>query len=268
MRRTLRPIRLAKSPLVNVLAQVRFPPVLAIHEAVPLFQNRLRRDGFPRFRKSELQQVTLGPGTAKAETNPRWDFLDRDKTSVVTLTNDFVILQTNAYSRFEDFAERLTAVLALLSEFVEIDLVERIGLRYVDLVRPADGEDPALYLDAGLLGFPFGKLTNLATSKHVFRTESLATTEEGTLAVRCLRPDKPQYLPPDLMPSVLSFALNLGPSELPVILDFDHFSTRARDFRTDEVVDAVGDLHDAVDIAFRQAATEHAFRVWGLEGQS
>jgi uncharacterized protein (TIGR04255 family) len=156
--------------------------------------------------------------------------------------------------------------LSIITEFVDVDLVERIGLRYVDLVRPQEGEDPALYLDPGLLGFPFQRVSGIPTSRPTFRIESQATTTQGFLAVRCSWPDKQLYLPPDMIPTVLAFEFQLQPNERPVILDFDHYSVEVRDFVPGRIVDAVADLHDAIDVAFRKAVTDYAFKTWGREG--
>ena len=62
----------------------------------------------------------------------------RDGGWGVLVTQDSVILQTTAYTRFEEFAERLTlAVDTVLAESEEdrLGVIHRAGLRYIDVVR-------------------------------------------------------------------------------------------------------------------------------------
>ena len=42
------------------------------------------------------------------------------------------------------------------------------------------------------------------------------------------------------------------------LLDLDHFSEATRDYEVDEVMTAMWDLHENLDLSFREAVTEHA----------
>src|SRR3989442_7935401 len=97
--------RLARPPLVHVLAQVRFAPVLAIGQSIPSIQQKLKDLGFPRFEKSQIQNIVLSGPTPKVDFLERWDFSDREKRAGVVLTQDFVVLQASNYSTFQDFRE-------------------------------------------------------------------------------------------------------------------------------------------------------------------
>ena len=71
---------------------------LIIHEA-------FRRRGFPIERAGKVRQVAFGSGaTAPVEMveRERWKYRNRKETWSVLVTEDSVILQTTAYTRFED----------------------------------------------------------------------------------------------------------------------------------------------------------------------
>ena len=83
------------------------------------------------------------------------------------------------------------------------------------------------------------------------------------LVVKCLQHNQ-EILPPDLLPSSLSYGITLRQGEVVTLLDFDHFATKANEFDPKYVVVAKsGELHDALDLAFREAVTDEALIRWG-----
>jgi uncharacterized protein (TIGR04255 family) len=256
--------RLRNSPLVHVLAQVVFTPVLDIADRLIAIQSGFKDLGFARLQRTEFQSFTLIPGQApQLQAKTRWDFLDREKENGVSLTDEFVVLQTSRYTTFEPFVEKLNRLLAVLAK-INIAFVERAGLRYVDLIKPEPHEAFGRYLAPGLLGFPFAD-AGVRASPKAFRTESTADTQVGTLAVRCYSLMPGQFLPPDLMPGILTYRPELSQGEAGAALDFDHISTRTLNFSGGEVEDLMYKLHDPVKKAFRHSATDFAWERWGPE---
>ena len=75
---------------------------------IPAIQDAFRRTGFPIERAGKVQQVTFeagGSAPVQMVEQQRWEYRDREETTSVLVTQDNVILQTTAYTRFEDFAE-------------------------------------------------------------------------------------------------------------------------------------------------------------------
>ena len=121
---------------------------------------------------SRYNQVTFTPSGStpvQLTERQRWDYRNKDETWSILLTHDTVILQTTAYTRFEDFAERLRmAVHTVLaeSEHDRLGVVHRVGLRYIDVVRASGGKDFRFYLRPGL---------------HTPRAEAAPRAEAGEL---------------------------------------------------------------------------------------
>ena len=103
-----------------VLCQVRFSPVRRMGRYIPAIQEAFRRAGFPIERAGKVQQVTFGPGDGvpvQVVEQQRWEYRNRDETRSIMVTQDSVTLQSTAYKRFEEFAERLDlAVRTVLAE--------------------------------------------------------------------------------------------------------------------------------------------------------
>ena len=257
--------RLNEAPLIFVLAQVRIAAVLRMQSHIPEIQDQLRGKGFVRFKEVQGQQVVFGPAP-KVTPIHQWVFANRDRSSAVVLAPDFVVLETNQYSKFEQFAEDLLAVLNVVGEVARVDLAERLGLRYVDLIRPArTGDTYRDYLRSSLHGLD----TSALSKGEVFhRLETRAETDVGgTLVVKVAHSKNGGYLPPDVDGNHLAFDDVPDKGEHVVVLDIDHFSEEPRDFKPTKLVDGMWELHGLVRKAFEQAVTPHAIEQWKPVGK-
>lgn len=254
-------MKLLQSPLVYVLAQVRITPVMKMEEYVPEVQDRLRKEGYPRFIEGQVQEVRFDSATGpRVAAHPRWDFQTKDARTGIILTRSSLVVQTNQYDTYEDFETHLERVIGIVGDAVQLDLVERLGLRYVDLIRPGDGESFTDYLKQGLHGL---SAEELGVNQSLVRSETIGDTDVGRLVVRCVQVRQAAPLPPDLWPATLNFDhVTMRSDELVTVLDLDHYAEGSRDFDTSGILTAMGNLHDTLDGAFRAAVTDHAMSRW------
>lgn len=253
---------------MHVLAQVRFSRVFELAERMGAIKAKFEEAGFPRYEESQIQSILFGFGgsePAKVQATQRWDFLDATKTRGVVLTNEFVLLHTNLYDCFEEFSQKFDQVLKVIGETAGTPFVERIGLRYVDLIQPRKGETASDYLKPGLVGFPVNEVPELQATVAISSTETRIVTSVGQLAIRCFQRNDGSFLPPDLWPSVLHYPPGLPPGVVVTILDFDHSAVTGFPYNAEHIIDVLGQLHDGADIAFRGAVTPHALTTWGQE---
>lgn len=157
----------ARSPLVEVICQLRFPTILSIGANEPAaFQEEVRRD-FPRYavRQEQLPPRVVKQGNATAlepqKPIPNYNFVSEDGRWKLNLTQNFIALSTLSYQRWEDFAVRLDKHLAQFIQIYQPSYFERIGLRYVNAVsRQRLGLEGQLWDDLiqsqyiGILGEP------------------------------------------------------------------------------------------------------------------
>src|ERR1017187_8050406 len=100
---------------------------------VPDLQEEFRKR-FPRFSKGELATARLSPASNEFSASPRFDFQTKDGTCGVVVLTDSVTLHVSRYESFQQFCRVYRYVLDTLNKVVSLGLIERIGLRYVDLV--------------------------------------------------------------------------------------------------------------------------------------
>jgi uncharacterized protein (TIGR04255 family) len=259
VRRNLPALHLRHAPLIYVVAQVRFSAIVAIEKYVPEIQEKLRHKGFPRFLKAQVQEVALQIDAApKLSTSDRFEFQDKDASLGIVLQSNSVAVHTNRYSDYEAFEEHVKTALMAVNRVVGIGLSERIGLRYVNLVRLKPNEGWREYLHEGLLGLDSA---SVGVESWTSSSQFVGKTEVGQLAVRCSRSAQP--FPPDLLTSTLAYSLELAKDEIVTTLDFDHYIEQVTDFKVAKAISMLEQLHESLDRVFMSAVTSDALTRWG-----
>jgi uncharacterized protein (TIGR04255 family) len=257
---------LSNSPLVLVLCQVRFSPLMAMEGYIPRIQEELRFAGYPINASSQLHEV-VSAGTSRTSTQRtrwRWEFLDKDRRIGVVLHEGFVAVQTTDYQDFDQFSSRVLDVVDIVSRSVGELFVTRVGLRYVDVVLPRDGERWEQYLQPGLAGFA-GKRFLPGTTLQLHQV--IGPTEVGAMHVRLLQNRDGVLLPPDLADNQLELPAHLGtqrPGSLVTILDVDNFcDLPPAEYDRARVEKKGWELKNVAYATFvEEIATEHALAVW------
>ncbi|RIK44334.1 MAG: hypothetical protein DCC57_17300 [Chloroflexi bacterium] len=129
-------IRLENPPVVEVICQVRFPPVLRILNEPPVaFQDAIRAE-FPLLETQQGIRVQIDPlatTTPVAQTESRiYRFQSLDEQTVIALAPNFVALSTTAYGGWTDFVRQLDLATSAARQTYDLPYATRIGLRYVD----------------------------------------------------------------------------------------------------------------------------------------
>lgn len=136
-----------RAPLVSVLCQVRFEPVLSLlsDAGVAGFQEGLR-DHYPHFTGEQIAKVEVadrGSRVGFQQSAPMWRMNDLDARWRITLAVDFVAIETPRYQHFGEFLDRFLFVLDVLNRTVHPADSTRIGLRKINLFDRPDVEHPS-----------------------------------------------------------------------------------------------------------------------------
>jgi uncharacterized protein (TIGR04255 family) len=260
VQRTRPALRLERNPLVLVLGQVRIASILQLTAYIPAIQDRLRKQGFPRFSQDAMQvlQLPVASSIPDAPWEVRYHFGTADRRGEVVLSTNAVTYVVTEYDTFEHWVEKWEGILRIVSSEMDIALGERAGLRYVDIVAE---DDPTRQVEENLKPGLRG-LSELELSDVQSRFEIRGKTAAGELIVKATRP-RAGGIPEDLQPLDLDIPrLSTLPERQYVVLDFDHFSTTVRPFDIPGLIGHFWDLHDVVDLAFRASVTKEALDSW------
>ena len=143
----------AHNPLVEVISQVRFPPILRIEADPPAdFQDAVRTS-FPVLTESAGVSAALGippelAGQVPAEVLQQlaafrlsvqpsarsYTFKSEDERWSMTLGRDSLSLTAARYERWEEFSDRLLIGLRALIDLYRPAFFSRVGLRYQNVI--------------------------------------------------------------------------------------------------------------------------------------
>jgi uncharacterized protein (TIGR04255 family) len=258
-------IPLKNPPVYFTLVQVRFNPILKLGDYLPSIQEAFRRADFPDFQTqtSVGVRVTMENGQAKPEpqSQQRYLFGDIDKHHSFLLESASLTLQSTDYGRFELFSKRFEEGLERVNEAVDLDFIERVGLRYLDRIAPLQkGESLQAYIAKEALG-----LSDLlgGDPAHSY-CETLTQLGGVKLLVRVFTHTASLGFPPDIGPPPLQLLERFLSSSaaLHAVLDTDGFVERRDKFSIETVHKYLDDIHKVISTTFDEITTPHAKKMW------
>jgi len=264
--------RLPNAPLAYVLAQVRFEPFLEIEKQIPALQGVLR-ERYPRFRRFERagfdivwDDETPSPCVQPALSR-HWELATATNHEGVVVQQDSLIFHATAYEDHEQFGQAWRWVMQRAGEHLPNLFVNRIGLRYINLILPSAGEIPAAYVVDRLRCDPDPRIP-YRSHRGLTAAEYQLGEGRGDLAVRYSRGMGPPTLPPDLTglslhPSEsMQRALTVDAQQPTAVLDIDRFMTLGVVYAADPLAELFRPMHEEISAVFKALTTDHAHTVW------
>ena len=243
-----REVPLESTPLVWVIAQVQFPPILSVvrPDFIAPFQESIREI----YSDTEQTGVIVDPRQPPSAAHPTgWKFRDTDNKWQITVAPDFLALITGAYESRSDFIERLQFILEKFDEHININgvSIHRFGLRYIDRIT-GDTFDKLKGIVRpemmGIMGTPTARHIEQSLNQTLFK---LPGDGEEKLQARWGK-----------MPAGATFdpALVKPVGDPSWILDTDMFSTKRRPFNPDQLISDVRHYAEITYRFFRWAVTD------------
>lgn len=122
-----------RNPLVAVVVDLRFSPILKISTGVPEFQDHVRV-AFPDFLEESTRVVNLQPlGPIEVKEDKIFSFLNQSQ-SKLSLTTGALTLEARGHHDREQLIRDFTVGLRALEESFRPIRVLRLGLRYINLL--------------------------------------------------------------------------------------------------------------------------------------
>jgi uncharacterized protein (TIGR04255 family) len=157
-----------RNPLAEVVAELRFQPILKIEADIPAQFQEAIRDRYSVYRREvpagqlpanvppPIRNLIEGMGAAAGPVQHFFGTHDQKGETAawtVTLSREAIALKTIAYTRWEEFLEQLDRVREAFEEIYKPPSYTRLGLRYVDVIHRSKLE---------LGGVAWGELLNEA----------------------------------------------------------------------------------------------------------
>lgn len=250
-------VPLSDAPLIRVIAQVRYPLVASVdrQDFIAPFQEAIRRD-YPILRPEQSRSVALGPqGVMDAKMGNVWRFLRAKDGWRISLAPDFLALETTKYTSRNDFLGRLEQALAALRDHVDPQVIDRLGVRFIDRVVGDNLQDLSKLFRpevAGVMASSLFTQTLHAISENMF----MLPDDSGQLLARW------GLIPPDV---------TVDPAAVDPInvqswlLDVDAFKKETLPLDVDTVLSQAKAFAERIYSFFRWAVTDEFLKRYGGE---
>lgn len=256
--------KLTNQPLIFVLTEFHFSPVLDMGRYIPEIQDLLRVR-FPKLRMNESQEVSISHQGISLNTQPNWEFISKDNKEAATLNQNRLLFMTSKYERFEGFNANCDFLLKAILETANPSLLLKIGLRYSNTILAIKDKGLAeefvktrLFENSDLhsIGSPI-RQTN----------ETLLKTSEGALFVRSLHGINNFSVWPDAENFPIDIEIVSNNSTSRILLDLDHLWDAQEesvpvDFKKDFMLHKLEKMHEINRRAFWDVTTEKAKEAW------
>lgn len=247
-------VHLVNAPLARVIAQVRFPELLSVgkDEFVAPFQEEIR-DAYPVLRQEQIIAVQIGPQGVTQTPKVAWRFHDLDEKWRVTLTPDFLALETINYGTRTDFLQRLEVLTNALIQHMRPRLIDRLGIRYIDRLK-----GDAVQKVPELLRPEVSGIGGTVLNQHVKQviTESVFELPEENIITRWgYLPEQWTYDPAGIEPL----------DEKTWVLDIDMFSTGSIGIDAEAVREKARYYSERLYCIFRWAVQDRFLEYYGSQ---
>jgi uncharacterized protein (TIGR04255 family) len=261
--------RWRKPPLAYVVAELGIAPHYGLAAKIAAIQEGLR-SAFPRT--VEATEVALPQSgipvsqTAPALTSqPYWQLLDSTQTRGVLISYRAVALHVTAYEDSGDFLRRWAEILDVVDKANAEPFVERVGLRYIDLIVPGGEVMPADYLVRSIQGVDPPEGAQVQS-----RSWGLHYVLNGvTVQVRTATPAPAGFLLPFInilplrLPAVAAEAQERVANQQPIgWVDTDASCLVQKPFGAREITGLYVTLHQAISKTFKSLLSDRAKEEW------
>lgn len=134
-------VRYQKSPLIEVIFQLRFPTILSINAKQPMeFQDKIR-EKYPFYQEGDEQQNEMiigsdgNPVQIKTSSAKNYAFISSDESYKINLTASFISISTLKYTQWEEFRKHIEFVIPIFEAVYKPAFYTRVGLRYIDVIN-------------------------------------------------------------------------------------------------------------------------------------
>ena len=264
---------LPRSPLVYTIAVVEFGKVPKMAEYAEQIQEALRGD-YPDIDRLKAQTLQIGikapgqPPEIKQLLVDNWTMNTADRSWGIIFSDSKLLLHTNAYEHFPQFAEQFRVALEVVAREAKISHTSTCGIRYIDNIQVVDG----LEFTELLRGEFLAPELDDSLERIMSRVEYVYHSGEGQLFLRSYGVKNHAGIPDDVMVMANQLFKGEGPVQ-PIagefaLLDTDHMYVpeKLEELDMDSILGRLDRLHQGASRAFRQIATKPALEAWGKEG--
>lgn len=173
-----------RNPLVAVIVDLRFSPILKVGKGIPDFQD-LVRDRLPAFQEDVARVVNIQP-MGGIEVREEKVFAFVRETTKLTLTSGSLSIEARGHTSREELFRDFTLGLTALQETFAPIHPQRLGLRYVNIIDKRKHSPGREVEWSELIRTPYiSEPTGKASEQSLFSVEVTSSVgQSGDLTLR------------------------------------------------------------------------------------
>ncbi|MDC5609462.1 TIGR04255 family protein [Acinetobacter baumannii] len=264
---------LSKPPVFHTLVQININEIPNFKDVVDLIHQEFYKLGFIEKRKEEIEELEFTSHVAqpKVKKMTSWHFINFEQNAGFVINPNFIAFHTTNYNSFDDFIKNVLLAIDILNRHLDLVVIERLGLRYLDAVIIKDGEKIDNYLSRDLLSVQdtLGLDNNGFKIQHsmnekIFVNAKLNETCICRVVSANLINSNP-LLPQELVPLIQHLKIKkelTDISGLMTLIDLDASKTqlRLKTVEKSELIDILNKLHDNLSCVFESLVNVEAFK--------
>ncbi|MEQ6351231.1 TIGR04255 family protein [Ralstonia pseudosolanacearum] len=265
------------APLAYVVAELRLSSILNLEPLAAALQEALA-DQFPRVVRGQMLGFAIDQQGVRPQTMLRFHFLNEAADACVVLTGETIGLHVTRYTNSEGFRAQLEKILQQLHRVRPNLFVERVGLRYWDIVRAEGGMEVVEFFKASM-----AELLKPGPDMHLARdAHELAYVVDGvrqqqavvrlSVSAPALHPEPPNFITvPELSPSTprqeVRTLAEQDPRAHVGYIDVDVSTEVGQTLDVAALIETTKALHASQSALFRLVTSEVGHQYW-KDGQA
>lgn len=246
-------VHLNNAPLVRVIAQLKFSMIASIEKQdfIAEFQEAIR-DDYPILRPEQAFSFSMGPMGSSSNTSAKiWRFINEQEKWTVSLSQDFVAIETPAYTSRTDFLKRWNKVLVAAVNHLRLKQYERLGVRYIDRIQGEAMANIKKFVRSEALGI----IESFSDDEimHTFN-ETLFKIEDSQLLARWGKLTANSTFDPTTIEPI--------PNET-WVLDLDMFKNKTETLDVEKIIISTNFYAERIYSFFRWAVTNDFLKYYG-----
>jgi uncharacterized protein (TIGR04255 family) len=264
--------KMKSAPVYFTIAQVKYNRILKRDSYIPDIQDLMRKAGYPDIKRGQAISISISQPTPEADPQPpniekteRLFCFNIEGTKGFIVEENLLSFYVTDYDIFDTFLKDFMTGMEIVHSVLNLDLCERIGLRYLNAVVPPKGQEGlAEYLSAGVLGIS----NTLPDEVDVLysTSETRMQIKSSTVLVKTIIRNGALGFPQELQPIGVKVAEKFKSiCGVHASVDVDSFAEDKKIFDLKDIMQQFHALKQGNETAFKSTVTSYAINEW-LDG--
>lgn len=254
-------------PLYCKLTAIQFNPVEEMSNYIGSIQDEFRKAGYSDYSKAVThgfrpKPLPNDPFNLEQLSSTQWRFANQSLSELYTVDQSRLLFMTTDYNNRDDFLSKTLQGLGLINQVLNLDYVQQVGVRTVDVICPSGGSAPKDYFNGLLDGFSPPEGAELMSKL----SETAFWVSGGKLVCRAFQTKRGIAMPNDLTTEPLKPNQKFADYDgVTATLDIDHYVNKRGPFSLESLQERIVHSHNVVAQMFYESISAQAKQDWGVK---